>query len=51
MAAIQITISSQLQTQFSQRDLKISQNINEEMLEDDQCQIFLNSYFIPMTAC
>ena len=40
MAAIQITISSQLQTQFSQRDLKISQNINEEMLEDGSAKFF-----------
>ena len=34
MAAIQITISSQLQTQFSQRYVKIYKNINDEMLED-----------------
>ena len=31
MAAIQITISSQLQTQFSQRHVKIYKNINEVM--------------------
>ena len=34
MTAILITTSFQLQTQFLQRDLKISYNINEEMLED-----------------
>ena len=34
MAAIQITIISQLQTLFLQKDFKISLNINVEILED-----------------
>ena len=34
MAAIQITIRSQLQTYISQKDLKITRNIYVEMLED-----------------
>ena len=51
MAAIQITISSQLQTQFSQRYVKIYKNINDEMLEDGAKLLRIPIFFFAMTAC